>query len=113
MKTTKIQLQSQLSALQKSETAACIAMNELIRGTVQWFKLGKLKVGVCQPRGAHGGIVIQTDCTGTKPYSVAQYFEDWFKMMESYGPSSIPEVIQLRELSWLAQEFIRTEQAKA
>ena len=113
MKTTKAQLQADLAATSKNELLACIALNEMVRGNVQWFKLGKVKVGVCQPACAHGGVIIQTDCSGSSPSSVAEYFEDWFKRLADYGHSAIPEINQLRELSYLAQEYIRTAQAAA
>lgn len=112
MKTTKAQLESDVQSLSRENHATSVALNEIIRGRVQWFKLGKIKVGVCQPAGPHGGIVIQTDMSASPVFSFVQFFEDWFKPLQDCGSSGIAELQQLRELSWLAQEYIRAEQSK-
>lgn len=113
MKITKLQLQKDLNCLSREIHAQSVALNSIIRGNVQWFKLGKSKVGICQPTSAHGGVVIQTDLSAIPVFSIVEFFEDWFKRLQDYGPSQVQEIQQLRELSWIAQEYVRSEQSKS
>jgi hypothetical protein len=89
-----------------------IALQESVNGGITWFGLGAVRIGVCRPDGAHGGIVLDSfKLKEQSRYTGAFYWEEWWpKVRDYFGNDEM--AIKRRELACKAQEFINQAQSQ-
>ena len=106
--TTKAQLQSDNDRLSKDAAVLHLALNDAINGKVQWFRKGKLSLGISRPAEAAGGIVIER----YDGYACAYYWEDWWPGVRdnTLAWHQDTEAFSKRELAYKAHDWIVAQQ---
>ena|ERR1035441_4552220 len=112
-KLSRLALEERVTELDRLSGVLSIALQESVNEGITWFGLGNVRIGVCRPEGAHGGVVLDSwkdnDCE--ERYTSAYYWEEWWpKVRDSFGNDEI--AIKRRELACKAQEFINQAQSQ-
>lgn len=103
---SKAQLLTDRETLTRENCVLGSALNYLARDEFQFIgKSHHHTVKLAGATDAHGGIVLLTfSPPGQRPYTTAQYFDDWFSYWRDYIPSHTnDEAITIRELAYAAK----------